>query len=60
MLHDIVDGGAQLQSASALVAVRVLQTVVDNGADVLALRIVADGLLLDQGRHGDDLLQGVG
>ena len=32
----------------------------DDGADVLALGVVADGLLLDEGRHGDDLLQVVG
>lgn len=60
MHHDIVDGGAQLQRPAALLAVGVLQTIVDDGADVLALGVVADGLLLDEGGHGDDLLQVVG
>lgn len=60
MHHDIVDGRAQLQCPAALLAVGVLQTVVDDGADVLALGVVADGLLLDEGRHGDDLLQVIG
>ena len=47
--HDIVDGGAQLQQAAALLTIGLLQTVVDDGADVLALGIIADGLLLDDG-----------
>jgi hypothetical protein len=58
--HDIVDGGAQLQQAAALLTIGLLQTVVDDGADVLALGIIADGFLLDDGGHGNDLLQVVG
>ena len=54
----IIDGGIQLQIAVGL-PVGGVHTVIEDGGDVLALGLVADALLFDDGGHGNDLIQRV-
>ena len=53
-LERVVDRRVDLQEARRL-AVGVVHAVIEDGGDILALRVVVDGLLLDHGGHGDDL-----